>query len=202
MDSEGRCEGRRASWVEPFETPCRFNGTPCRFKGRLVRLLWAGLEPPSPTLSPSVTSWEQESQNIGVGVLSWSFLWGGCGGGLQGDCHFGVSCPGPPGWTLRSGAECHHTEPALLMGTLCGSALRAWPAMSNGLVWLLLGTLESHSRPAWSPCLVYLPELSVLGCEFSPGGVLWFEVTYSFAHSFIQSFAGCFLESRLCLKLR
>lgn len=170
-----------------------------------MRLLWAGLEPPSPTLSPSVTSWEQESQNIGVEELGWSFLWGVCGGGdLQGDCHIGVSCPGPPGWTLRSGAECHHTEPALLlMGTLCGSALTAWPAMSNELVWLLLGRLWSPiQRPAWSPRLVYLPELSVLGCEISPGGVLWIEVTYSFAHSFIQSFAGCFLESRLCLKLR
>lgn len=63
-------------------------------------------------------------------------------------------------------------------------------------------TLESHSRPAWSPHLVYLPELSVLGCEISPGAVLRIEVTYSFAHLFIQSFAACFLESRLCLKLR
>lgn len=54
-------------------------------------MLWAGLEPPSPTLSPSVTSREQESQNIGVGVLGWSFLWGYvCGESARRLSHWGL----------------------------------------------------------------------------------------------------------------
>lgn len=102
------------------------------------------------------------SHQLGAGVPEhWCgdaelvFLVGYVRGVLQGDCHIGVSCPGPPGWTLRSRAECQHTEPALLlMGTLCESALIAWPAVSNGLVWLLLGRLWSpiedlHGLPIW-----------------------------------------------------
>ena len=48
---------------------------------------WEGLEPPSPTLSPSVTSWERGLPEHSVGTLGQScFVWG-----LQGDSHTGVS---------------------------------------------------------------------------------------------------------------
>lgn len=70
---------------------------------------WGGLEPLSPTLSPSVTSCEQHVSEHSAGGPGSVLL--PAERGLRGDSHTGSltpSCVGCPGWTLRSRAVSGH----------------------------------------------------------------------------------------------